>query len=93
MYGVVFIFLMKPEKENESLIRIQAWTFAYIWLLNKSHVNGMISKEQNRPLKGCQPQKLLIYFGKGIRSFHTSVIGSSGQRAAKLLAVKVGWRS
>ena len=32
----------------------------------------------------------MIYFGKGFRSFYTIDIGSAGQRAAKLLAVKVG---
>ena len=32
----------------------------------------------------------MIYFGKGFRSFYTGNIGSVGQRAAKLLIVKVG---
>ena len=31
-----------------------------------------------------------MYFGKGIRSFNPRNIGSVGQRALKLLAVKVG---
>ena len=33
---------------------------------------------------------MFLYFGKGIRSFHARNIGFVGQRAAKLLAVKVG---
>ena len=32
----------------------------------------------------------MLYFGKGFRSFHTGNIKSVDQRAAKLLAVKVG---
>ena len=31
-----------------------------------------------------------MYFGKGIRSFYSRNIGSVGQRATKLLVVKVG---
>ena len=33
----------------------------------------------------------MLYFGKWFRSFHTDNIGSLGQRASKLLAVKVGF--
>jgi len=47
-------------------------------------------KEQNLCLKYYQPLILLICFGKEFRSFFTIDIGSAGQRAAKLLAVKVG---
>ena len=36
------------------------------------------------------PPETLIHFEEGFRSFHTSNIGSVGQMAAKLLAVKVG---
>ena len=42
------------------------------------------------PSKCCQILEMLIHFKEGYRSFHTSNIGSVGQRAAKLLAVKVG---
>ena len=31
----------------------------------------------------------MLYFGKGFNYFHTNNIGSVGQRASKLLAVKV----
>ena len=34
--------------------------------------------------------KILIYFKEGFRSFHPFDIGSVGQRAARLLAVKIG---
>ena len=47
-------------------------------------------REQDLPLKCYQPLELISYFGKGFRSFHTGNIGSVDQRAAKLLAVKVG---
>ena len=40
--------------------------------------------------KYYQPLQLLIHFGKGFRSFHAGNVGSVGQRAAKLLAVKIG---
>ena len=32
----------------------------------------------------------MLYFGKGFGSFHTGNMGTVGQRASKLLAVKVG---
>ena len=32
----------------------------------------------------------MIYFGKGFRSLHTGNVGSVGERATKLLAVKFG---
>ena len=47
-------------------------------------------REQNQSLKCCQIFELLIYFRKGFRFFYTGKIGYVGQRAAKLLAVKVG---
>ena len=46
-------------------------------------------REQNISLKCYQPHELLIHFGKGVRSLYIGNIGSVGQRAAKLLAVKV----
>ena len=33
---------------------------------------------------------MVVYFSKGFRSFHTGNMGSVGQRAAKLPALKVG---
>ena len=59
-------------------------------LLNKPYVDGMNLREQNLPLKCCQPLKMLILFEEGFRSFHTIGIGSVGQRAAKLPAFKFG---
>ena len=44
---------------------------------------------QNLSLKSCQ-SLLLIYIGRRFKSFHKSNTGSVGQRASKLLAVKVG---
>ena len=34
---------------------IQLWTYAYIRLLNRPNGNEVISREQNIPLKCCQP--------------------------------------
>ena len=49
---------------------------------------------QKLPSKWFQSLELFIYIyihiGKGFRSFHTGSIGSVGQRAAKLPALKVG---
>ena len=59
-------------------------------LVNKYYENEVTLREQNLPLKYCQPLEKLIYFEEGFRSFHASNIGSAGQRAAKLLAIKFG---
>ena len=47
-------------------------------------------KEQKLPVKYYQLHELLIYFGKGFKSFHTGNVGSVGKRATKLLDVKGG---
>ena len=52
--------------------------------------NGVTLREQILSLKCCKPLELLMCPGKRFRSFHTVDIGSLGQSAAKLLAVKVG---
>ena len=75
------ILFLEYEKQAHD---IQSWTFAYVWLLNKPYVNWVTLREQNQSLKCCQPLELLIYFGKGFRSFATGNIGSVGQRAAKV---------
>ena len=38
----------------------------------------------------CQPFKMSTHFEEGFRSFNAFNVGSVGQRAAKLLAVKIG---
>ena len=81
---------VSPGTSVVSTINIQSWTFAYIWLLNNLYVNGVNLREQILSLKYWQLLELLIHFEKGFRSFHTFIIWSVGQRAAKLLAVKVG---
>ena len=60
-------------------LNIQSWTLAYVRLLKESYVNGVPLREQNQTLES------LVYFRKGIRSFHARNIGSIGQRARKLL--------
>ena len=47
-------------------------------------------REQKICLKCLQPLEHLVYFGNGFRPFHRGNMGSADQRAAKLLAVKVG---
>ena len=78
---------------NKCLQYIQLWNFVYEGLLYKSNVNEVILRGQNLSLKCCQSLKLLIYKGKRFESFHKCNIRSVGQRASKLLAVKVSWRS
>ena len=69
---------------------IQSWTFVYIRLLDSPCENEVTFRGQNICLKCYQSLELLLYFGKGFRSFNAGNIGSVGQRASKLLAVKVG---
>ena len=52
--------------------------------------NEVTFRGQNICLKCYQSLELLLYFGKGFRFFHKGNIGSVGQGASKLLAVKVG---
>ena len=68
---------------------MQLWTFVYVRLLNKPYENEVILRGQKIPSKYCQPLEL-YYIGGGLRFFHTLNIGSLGQRASKLLDVKVG---
>ena len=58
-------------------------------LLNKPYVNKVILRGQNLSLKCCKALELLANIEKGIRSFHTGNMESVGQRAAKLLSVKL----
>ena len=58
-------------------------------LLHKPYINEFILTGQNLPLKCCQTLDLLIHFEEGFMSFHTLNIGSVGQRAAKLLSIKL----
>ena len=47
-------------------------------------------REQNTALKCLQPFEILMYFQMRFRSFNADDIGSVGQWAAELIAVKVG---
>ena len=62
----------------------------YKYVLDKPYENQVTLREKNLSLKYCHPLEVLIYFGKGFRYFQTSDMESVGQRAAKLLAIKVG---
>ena len=68
---------------------MQPRKFAYIRLLNKPYENEVTLRGQNIILKCYQALELRLYFGKGFRSFYTGNIGSVGQKASKLLAVKL----
>ena len=57
---------------------------------DKPYAKGLTLREQNPPLKYCQSLELLTYFEKRFRAFNAADIGFLDQRAAKLLAVKVG---
>ena len=57
----------------------QLRTYAYKVILNG----------QNIPLKYYQPLELLMYIGRGFRSFHTGNMGSVVQRTVKLLSIKL----
>ena len=59
-------------------------------LPNKPYVNEVISRGQNLSLKDCQPFKFTSYIERGFGSFHAVDVKYIGQRAAKLLAFKVG---
>ena len=72
------------------LKHIQLSIFAFIQILKKSYENEIILTEQNISLKWCRPLELLIYIGKGFRSLHTVDMEFVGQRAVKLLPIKVG---
>ena len=41
---------------------VQSWTFAYIQLLNKPHVNRVTLREQNPSFKCYKPLELVIFF-------------------------------
>ena len=47
-------------------------------------------RKQNLSLKCCQSLELLKYIGKRLSSFQAGSIGSVGERAVKLPAVKFG---
>ena len=68
---------------------IQLLNLAYIRLHTKPHEYEINTRAPNIYLKCCQHLELLIYFEKGLRSFYSGNIGSVGQRAAKLLGVKI----
>ena len=58
-------------------------------ILNKPYENEVTLRGQNILLKCCQPLELLMYIGRGFRSFHEGNMGSVDQSAAMLLALKL----
>ena len=71
------------------VLNLQYRQILYIQLLNKPYVYRVTLRERNLALKCCQPLELLTYFESGVTSFNTGNMGSVGQRAAKLLSVKL----
>ena len=57
---------------------IQSWTFAHIQLLYKPYESEIILSGQNICLECYQSLELMLYFGKGLRSFHAGNIESIG---------------
>ena len=49
---------------------VQLWALAHVWLVDKSYEDEDTLREQNLPLKCCQPFEELIHFEEGFRSFH-----------------------
>ena len=90
MKGKNCYMLVKWLVQMKPLSCIQLWTFAYIRLLNKPYENEVTLREQKIPLQCCQSLDFLYVF-KRFRSFIAINIKSVGQRALKLLAVKV-WK-
>jgi len=80
---LIFFLSRMPDSDIQSRAKL------YIQLLNKPYVIEVTLREQNLYLNCFQPLELLLYFRKLIRYFHTINIGSVGQRAEKLLVVKV----
>ena len=70
------LFLKSKSRLDIAVEELQLSTFAYTWLLNKPYENEVTLREQNPPLKYCQPLELLTYFEKRFRSFNTSNMGS-----------------
>ena len=69
---------------------LQPWPCAYKRLLNKYYVNGVSLKEQNLCLKFCHSYKLKVYSKYVIDLLKEVLLFSIDQRAANLLAIKVG---
>ena len=69
---------------------LRPWQNKEIGDIQEAHQNHFhsISKSSNYRT-GVKGLKMLTYYEEECRSFHTFNIGSVGQRAAKLLAVKV----
>ena len=64
--------------------------FAYKWLLNKPYENEVNLTGQNLPIKCSQHLETYTTLKNRLISLNAEKLGSLGQRAAKLLAVKVG---
>ena len=79
-------FYFKIRWEN-----IQSWTFANIRLLNKTYENEVTLIGQNICSKCYQPLKIMLYFEKRFRSFHSgNTYRVCRSKGFKELAVKVG---
>ena len=88
-------FSTKKSQHLESILlyswwTIQPWPLAYKRLLNKPYVNEVNLTGQKPPLKYCQDIEIQYAVRKKSRSFNAKNFGSVDQRAAKLLAAKVG---
>ena len=80
----IFDFLQQKSQKY-----VQPLNFAYIRLLNKPYENEVTLTGQNPPLKCCKLLELLTNFKKRFRSLNAENSKSVGQRAAKLMAIKL----
>ena len=55
-----------PGVTGAGMIKIQTRTKLYLRLLNKPYVNGVTLREENLPLKCCQPLEILTSLKKGL---------------------------
>ena len=86
---VLFSFI-NSQKRLFFFVDSGGWITATNFCLHMvTYENEVILRGQNISLECCQPLELLTHFRNGIRSLHIFYVGSLGQRAAKLLAVKV----
>ena len=68
---------------------IQLLNFAYKRLLNKPYENEVTLTGQNPPLKYYQPLEFFTQLKRGLDFLIAENLGSVGQRALKLPAVKL----
>ena len=78
---------MRAIAPNVPIIQLRAKQTAH--LVNKHYQNEVTLTGKNEPLESCQPLEILAPRKMGLDLFYDKNMGSVGQRAAKLLAIKL----